>query len=189
MNMDDLLMRMFGRPQGLLGRLGGFVMAHTKRSFIPWVIGLLEIQPGDRVLEVGFGPGVASRRIVESTPAGFIAGVDPSREMVEQARARNAQALRTGRADLRQGSAERLPFEGQQFDKAFSINSLQVWPDAVAGLREIHRVMKPGGRLALGFTTQSRQPKEGLAEPLATAGFAEIRLVETNQGFCIVAER
>jgi ubiquinone/menaquinone biosynthesis C-methylase UbiE len=64
--------------------------------------------------------------------------------MVSQARARNATAIRDGRVDLRRGSVESLPFADDAFDKALAINSMQVWPDAVAGLRAIRRVMKPG---------------------------------------------
>jgi ubiquinone/menaquinone biosynthesis C-methylase UbiE len=189
MNLDYLLMRMFGRPQGLLGRLGGHIMAWTKASFTRWVIDLLEIQPDDRVLEVGFGPGVAIRRLAASTPAVFIAGIDSSREMVEQAAARNAKAIAEGRVDLRAGSVERLPFEDNSFDKVLSINSLQVWPDAVAGLSEIQRVMKVGGKLALGFTAQSRQPVAGLKEQVMMAGFSELRLIKMDEGFCLLATK
>jgi hypothetical protein len=56
---NSILMRMFGRPQGFLGRLGGRVMARTNRNCASWVVGLLEVQPNDKVLEVGFGPGIA----------------------------------------------------------------------------------------------------------------------------------
>jgi SAM-dependent methyltransferase len=80
--------------------------------------------------------------------------------MVDQARARNAG----DRVDLRRGSAEDLPYDRNTFDAAPAINSFQVWQNAVAGLREIHRVMKPGGRVELGFTPYSGQSKKGLME-------------------------
>jgi ubiquinone/menaquinone biosynthesis C-methylase UbiE len=86
-------------------------------------------------------------------PAGHVAGIDPSPEMVEQARARNAIAIKDGRVDLRRRSAESLPFADDTFDKALAINSMQVWPDAAAGLRAIQRVMRPGGRIALALRT------------------------------------
>ncbi|CAA9889359.1 conserved hypothetical protein [Candidatus Methylobacter favarea] len=189
MCLDPLLMRLFGRPQGLLGRLGGHIMAHTKMSFTPQVIDLLEIQPGDRVLEVGFGPGVAIERLAVSTPTGWIAGIDSSREMVEQVQARNAKAIAEGRIDLRLGAVERLPFEDYSVNKVLSINSLQVWPDALAGLKEICRVMKMGGKMALGFTAQSGQPRTGLSEQVTSAGFSRLRLIEMEQGFCLLAIR
>src|SRR6266511_2833082 len=54
----SILMRMFGRPKGLLGKLGGVIMARMNYDCATWVIQLLHIQPNDKVLEVGFGPGV-----------------------------------------------------------------------------------------------------------------------------------
>jgi hypothetical protein len=64
---------------------------------------------------------------------------------------------------------------------------MQVWPDAVGGLQEMRRVMRVGGRIALGFTPYARQPRTGLSELLTAAGFTEARLAETAQGFCALA--
>ena len=66
---------------------------------------------------------------------------DYSKEMVEQATVRNALAIEVGRVDLREGSVDRLPFDDETFNSALAVNSMQVWPDALAGLREIRRVM------------------------------------------------
>src|SRR5919106_1309247 len=93
---DSLLMRMFGRPQGILGRLGGLIMARTNREFVYEVIDLLDIQPNDQVLEVGFGPGVGIQRLARLAAAGYIAGVDHSEAMVKQATARNVTAIEAG---------------------------------------------------------------------------------------------
>src|SRR5262244_3751544 len=182
-----ILLRMFGRPQGILGRLGGIIMARSNQQCAAWVIDLLDIQPHDRVLEVGFGPGVGIQLLAQSASAGYVAGVDYSEAMVAQATARNAQAIERGRVDLRHGSVERLPFADQSFDKTLAINSMQVWPDAVAGLREMWRVLKPGGSIALGFTPYSGQPKSGLPAILTTAAFTEAHVVETALGFCVLA--
>ncbi|HLI13355.1 MAG TPA: class I SAM-dependent methyltransferase [Alphaproteobacteria bacterium] len=186
---QSLLLRMFGRPRGLLGRLGGVVMARMNAACGAWVTDLLEVQSGDTVLEVGFGPGVVIERLARLAPAGHIAGIDPSREMLGQARARNEAAIARGRIDLRHGSVERLPFEDESFDKALAINSMQLWPGAVAGLREIRRVLRAGGRVALGFTPYSGRSKEGLTEILTGAGLAEARLIEGDEGFCALATK
>jgi ubiquinone/menaquinone biosynthesis C-methylase UbiE len=112
-------MHKFGR-QGVLGRLGGIIMARTNAAFGTRVSNLLEVGPNDSVLEVGFGPGVFIQRMSKLATAGHVAGIDPSREMVEQARARNATAIQSGRVDLRHGSVESLPFDDSSFDKALA---------------------------------------------------------------------
>ena len=140
----DLLMRMFGRPRGLLGRLGGRIMARTNENCGAWAIDLLEIRPDDRVLEVGFGPGVLLGRLSALTM--HVAGVDRSREMIAQARARNANAIERGGVALHRAPAHSLPLKAHTFEKALAVNSMPVWPDPVAGLREMHRVMKLAAR-------------------------------------------
>jgi ubiquinone/menaquinone biosynthesis C-methylase UbiE len=185
--VHSILLRTFGRPKGILGRLGGIIMARMNQKCAAWVIDLLDIQPNDRVLEVGFGPGVGIQLLARSASAGYVAGVDYSEEMIDQAISRNVKAIESGLVDLRHGSVERLPFEDNTFDKALAINSMQVWPDAVAGLQEIRRVIKTGGRIALGFTPHSGQPNRGLPEMLATAAFTEAHVVESELGFCALA--
>jgi ubiquinone/menaquinone biosynthesis C-methylase UbiE len=183
----NILMHMFGCPRGVLGRLGGIIMARMNEDCGAWVADLLEIGPNDSVLEVGFGPGVIIQRLSKLACAGLVAGIDPSREMVEQARARNAAAIERGRVDLRRGSVESLPFDDATFDKALAINSMQVWPDSAAGLPEMRRVMKPGAKIALGFTPYSGQPNEGLTEILSSAGFMKADVVEKGNWFCALA--
>jgi SAM-dependent methyltransferase len=183
----SILMRTFGHPRGLLGRLGGIIMARANYRHAAWVIDLLDLQETDTVLEVGFGPGVAIQLLAES--ARHVAGVDPSAEMLRLAARRNAESTGTGRVDLRQGSADDLPFPAESFAKALAINSMQVWPDPSAGLREIWRVLKPGGTVALAFTAYSGQQKRGVPDVIAAAGFSDCRLVETDQAFCVIAAR
>src|SRR5262249_22971570 len=98
-----------------------------------------------------------------------------------------ASAVESGRIERRLASVEAMPFENGTFDKALAINSMQVWPDAVAGLRETFRVLKPYGSVALGFTRYSGQAKEGLTEVLATAGFPASRIVDLSRDFCVRA--
>jgi ubiquinone/menaquinone biosynthesis C-methylase UbiE len=185
--LKSTLMRTFGRPTGTLGKLGGIIMARTNAPFARSVISLLDVQSHEQVLEVGFGPGVGIQLLAKS--AQRVAGVDCSGEMVQQARARNAEAIARGVVDLRHGSAEDLPFGDNSFDAVLAINSMQVWPDVTAGLREVGRVTRSGGRVALGFTPYSGRSRAGIAELLLAAGFAEVSMVETKRGFCALAQK
>jgi ubiquinone/menaquinone biosynthesis C-methylase UbiE len=121
-----ILMRLFGRPKGIFGRLGGLIMARMNRQCAAWVTDLLGIRPHDRVLEVGFGPGVGIELLARSASGGYVAGVDPSAEMLEQAAARNVKAIESGRVDLRSGSVESLPFDDHTFTKALAITDTDI---------------------------------------------------------------
>ena len=182
-------MRMFGHPQGLLGRLGGIVMARMNASAAAEIVDLLDVATSDRVLELGFGPGVGIGLLAERVSTGYVCGVDPSLEMVEQGTKRNLQAIRRGVVELRLGAAESLPFAANTFDKALAVNSMQLWTDVEAGLREVLRVLKTGARIALGFTSHSGQRNEGLTDRLQAAGFSGIDIVEQKKWFCVLASK
>lgn len=188
---EKVRLRTFGRPKGLLGRLGGLIMARANRETVERAIALLDVQPTDRVLEIGYGPGVGIELLARAAPSGYVAGIDPSYEMLRQARSRNADGIAASRVDVRLGSIESLPFDDASFDKALATNSLQVWPDALAGLREVHRVLRPGGRLVLSFTRRSRRPPDELRVLLAEAGFVRIELTEEpeRERFFVAATR
>jgi ubiquinone/menaquinone biosynthesis C-methylase UbiE len=186
---SKLLMRAFGRPEGLLGRLGGAIMGRMNRPAAAWAAELVGPQEHEHVLEIGFGPGVAVEVLAGAAPGVRVAGIDPSDVMHRQATRRNAAAIARQAVDLRQGSADDLPFADASFDAVLAINSMQVWPDAMAGLREIHRVGKAGARLVLVFTPRSGQARQGIADLLAAAGFHEPRLVDGEPGFAALARR
>lgn len=185
--LNALLARTFGRPTGLLGQLGGRVMARTNADAVEWVVASLDLDPDDSVLEVGFGPGVGIEAAARAAPEGAVAGVDISGEMVEQARRRNAALVEAGRADLRQGTAEDLPFPDESFDAAFAVNSVQMWTDPAVGLRELRRVLKSGGRVGVAFTAHADRPDDP-ASLLRDAGFESVRVSERGEDLCLLAE-
>lgn len=179
---------MFGRPRGIAGRIGGqLMMGQDKRKMAEWVLSKVTIKPSDRILEVGFGPGLGIQAASAITTDGFVAGIDYSHEMVELARKQNAKAVETGRVNLRYGSAEDIPFENAVFDTVFSINSMQVWSDAVAGLWEMRRVLKSSGQVALAFTPIADQSRDELRPLLSQVGFSDIQIEKRKIGICATA--
>jgi len=177
----------FAHPEGLLGRFVGMILALKNRERNAWTISLLDIQPRDQVLEIGFGPGQAIEEVAKLTSKGFVAGMDLSDTMVAQASKRNSAAIRSGRVLLQQGAESPLPFEDNKFNKVFAVNSLQFWSNPIAGLQEVRRVLKPSGRVVI--TIQPMWAKtveevkivgEKLITQLTRVGFKQVRL-ETVQ--------
>ncbi|GAA3263158.1 class I SAM-dependent methyltransferase [Nonomuraea helvata] len=176
------------RPRGLVGWANGWMFAHrpSNRKRNIWAVSLLDVQPTDRVLEIGFGPGVAISEFAGRATRGHIFGVDHSQAMVRQATRRNAAAVRAHRVHLTHASVEQLPSFGDPLDAILAVNSVGFWPAPVERLRELRRLLRPAGRIALvsqprcpGATrdTTARAAQE-LQDLLTQAGFAHLR-VET----------
>src|SRR5579871_4243379 len=112
-------------------------------------IRLMELRPGERVLDLGCGSGWATRllaRLVAEGPEGFgqVVGVDVSDEMIRQARAASKDFENILYA---WGSAQEIPWEENFFDKVLSVESFYYYADQERALAELFRVMAPHGRL------------------------------------------
>ena len=111
------------------------------------VLRRLELRPGETVLDVGVGPGLLLRDMALSVGAGGRAvGLDMSAPMIEIAK-RRCEGL--AQVSLEQGAAEKLPFADASFDAAVSTQVYEYVPDMALALRELYRVMKPGGRILI----------------------------------------
>lgn len=104
----------------------------------------LEPQSGERVLDVGSGPGLLTAAIAEATGAsGLVCGIDVSEPLLAVAR---TVCAHLSSVEFRQADATQLPFPDQAFDAAVSIQVLEFVRDVDVALSEIHRVLRPGGR-------------------------------------------
>ena len=139
----------FAHPSGWLGRIAGRIMLWTNKQ--DDVLGVLDVQPGDDVLEIGHGPGGLIRLIGARTDAANIRGVDPSPEMRDQARRYNRKAVRAGRVRLDLGTADRTGLPDASIDRVVSVNNLAIWPDLDAAVAELHRVVRPGGTVVIAW--------------------------------------
>jgi ubiquinone/menaquinone biosynthesis C-methylase UbiE len=180
---DYIMENMFCAPKGALGRLGGQLMSQD--HWLPaWVLDLLEVNPSDSVLEVGSGPGLGLQLAATRADQGKVVGVDPSETMLEMAQRRNRAMIEADRIELHLGTVEELPFADATFDKAMTMNSLHLWPDTVAGLREVRRTLRAGGRIAIAITRFSYASSDKFEQHLLEAGFTDVSRHTGEPGTC-----
>jgi ubiquinone/menaquinone biosynthesis C-methylase UbiE len=162
MGFAEIVTRQLGKPEGLIGALIGWRMGRLNTVANELTLEQLDIAPGDRVLEVGFGPGTSVERAAALAKGGFVAGVDASLTMVRAARRRNRRLIEAGAVELRHGTVEELPYPEESFDKGFSVNTIYFWADPAACLSAMRRALRPGGVLAIGFRARQFFPPEGM---------------------------
>lgn len=152
-------------PRGEVSNISGFQLsgdaptAYTRfalKIVEPWTDGLIlaaGCRDGDRVLDVACGTGVVASRVnLVSRKLCYVSGIDINEGMLSVAR-RNAQV------EWHQGSVTELPFEADSFDVVLCQQGLQYFPDRAAAMREMARVLAPGGRIALNvWGALERQP-------------------------------
>jgi SAM-dependent methyltransferase len=158
----------FMNPRGLSGRLVGWEMAlrPSNRKRNAWAVSLMDVQPADRVLEIGYGPGIAVREIARRATCGEIIGIDRSPVMRAQAARRNAAAIRAGRVFLIVGSIDDPPDLDGPFDKILAVNNMGMWSEPAHRVKELAALLRSAGRLAI--VSQPRCPG-ATAETTATA--------------------
>lgn len=201
--LQAALVRQFRRPDGALGHVAGWIMSHrgsnVQRS--RWSVDLLDLRPDHRVLEIGFGPGLALALAAERAHRGLVAGIDHSEVMWRQAARRNRRAIAAGRVQLHRASVTGLPALGEPFHRIFTVNCLMFWPEPVETLRALQALLRPDGLLAV--THQPRRPGAGEADvdraaaeiqgQLRAAGLSPCRTeklpLEPVSAVCVLAQR
>lgn len=149
MRRPRFIARQSAKPSGPIGALIGRIMRSETTADNAMAIAELQVQPGNDVLELGCGHGRTLRQLVRLATPGAVAGLDHSRVMLDLAAAENAAAVAEGCLQLHLGDCEKLPFEPGSFDRVLCVHTAYFWNDPEVCLREIARVLRPGGRLAL----------------------------------------
>jgi SAM-dependent methyltransferase len=180
---ESWLGRQFGQPAGFAGALIGRLMAVKNARMSRLAVERLAIEPGDAVLEIGFGPGRALARAARRVTTGYVAGIDHSPLMVRQAARRNRRSMERGRVEIRLASVVALPFESGCFTKVFEVNTFHHWPDRAAGLREVRRVMAEGALLLLCLRMNPPVPRRFAAPGYSLSEVADIEALLHEVGF------
>ena len=167
---------------------------------------LLELQEHDTVLEIGFGPGKLLNQMAQITTKGLVEGIDFSEAMLAQARQINKHYISQKRVKIQNGNCNDMPYGHESFDKVCTSNTIYFWENPNATFKEIFRVIRPGGKLVVGFRDTDQMKTLPLREDvfhlytldeieifLSNAGFSDVP-IEKKEGhpfasFCAVATK
>lgn len=177
------------KPSGWLGRRVVRAMNLSHATMTDWGLKQVTVPKNAAILDVGCGGGWTVRRLLALAPEGKVVGLDYSSASVAVSRDTNAHEIEAGRAQIEQGSVAALPFPDRSYDIVTAVETHYYWPDLPANMREVLRVLKPGGMFVLIAETYRGGPfllLYGLVMPLLRAAFlsdAEHRDLLTEAGF------
>jgi ubiquinone/menaquinone biosynthesis C-methylase UbiE len=178
------------KPTGWLGRFTLWRMNSSHSKLTDWGLEHISIENHHTVLDVGCGGGRTISKLAAIATQGKIYGVDYSYESVAAAKRTNARWIDLGRVEIRHGSVSQLPFPDGMFDLVTAVETHFWWPDLPGDMREVFRVLKPGGALILiaeiykGANTMAAKLAEKYASRtgLALLSVDEHRELFTNAG-------
>src|SRR5215470_2273432 len=185
------------KPTGWLGRLFLWIMSRRHAKLTEWGLQQISIGKGDTILDVGCGGGATVRKLAAVAAEGKVYGIDHSEQSVAVARRTNRQGIAEGRVEIRQASVSGLPFADDLFDLVTAVETHYFWPDLPADMREVLRVLKPGGTLIIiaeaskggqydkvvrklaEFTNMAILSVDEYRELFSKGGYADVQIIES----------
>ena len=137
------------KPEGEDGAKMLSRMNKTHEAVTEWALGFLRTEGAESLLDIGCGGGATIKRLADRIPGGFIRGIDHSDISVRESVGYNEELIRKGRAEIIPASVEEIPFDDNTFDRITTVESFYFWPEPEENLKEVVRVLKPGGQFLL----------------------------------------
>jgi len=160
MNYSTYFSKQARKPTGIFGRFYMsriFEKGNTELNAL--IYETLSIRENDHVLEIGFGTGSLIKKIAKQLDNGFVEGVDFSKSMVAIAQKKNRKHINNGKVKIHLDDFDEVLFDDNYFDKIFSVNTIYFWKKPDTTISKICRILKPGGKLIIGFHEKSEMEK------------------------------
>lgn len=186
-----------GFPEGDAGTAMLVRMNEHHRPLRKWGFGFIDWRPGMEILDIGCGGGAAIHEMLELSEGSIVKGIDHSDESVSLSKVTNAEAVKFERCRIEKADVENMPFLDGEFDLATAIETMYFWPEPLAAMREIRRVLKDGGVFAVMAEACSHDTwaedrdkyekpfvvytAEEIADYMIKAGFADVK-TERGEG-------
>ena len=149
MNIAAAYLNQFRKPTGWFGRFNLWSMNRRHSRLTDWGLSHVTVSADATILDIGCGGGRTIQKLAALASRGKVYGVDFSETSVAMSRSANRQLVDEGRVVIQQASVSRLPFADRTFDLVTAVETHFYWPDLPHDVREVLRVLKPGGTLAL----------------------------------------
>lgn len=203
MSIKQNIFAQFKKPHGCVGQLAGFIMANRPSNIDrnDWTLELIDLQPTDQILEVGFGPGIAIEKTARIVQQGLVIGVDHSEAMLHQATKRNATAIAQGNVRLILGTINTLETPDNTFNKIFSSNVVQFWDNHEKEFARLYDLLSPSGKIATTYmprhknatNSDTKKKADEIVESLKAVGYKNIQIREKQLNpvsvICVLAEK
>jgi len=195
------------KPSGWLGRFNLWRMNSSHSKLTDWGLHHISIDTHDTILDVGCGGGRTVAQLADVAKQGKVYGIDHSGESVAASKKYVTQYITLGRVEILHGSVSQLPFPNNMFDLVTAVETHFWWTNLPGGMREIFRVLKPGGTLIFiaeiykGATTTAAKFAEKYAararmtllsvdehrEHFTSAGYSNVQVIEERDKVWICA--
>jgi ubiquinone/menaquinone biosynthesis C-methylase UbiE len=205
MGLMQRLLAQARKPKGLFGRFIGRGMNKGHSKLHHWGLSHVSINPDAIVLDVGCGGGKVVQKLARFSSRGKVFGIDYSEDMVQLARKINKKFIENKHVDIMHGSVSSLPFTDGTFNLVTAFETYYFWPNLIDDLKEIKRVLKPGGTFLMtneGYTHEKFEKRnahlarwgdmmfhtpEGYREFLAEAEYNDFEIFEIPEKNWITA--
>jgi SAM-dependent methyltransferase len=174
-------------------------MNFSHSDLTDWGLTHVPIEKGFTILDVGCGGGRTIQKMAAIATKGLLFGVDYAKGSVAASQATNKQLIQSGRVEIRDASVSKLPFPDNKFDLVTAVETQYYWPDLVNDMREILRVLKPGGTLVvivesylgsrydilhrpvMSLLRSTRLSIDGHKDLFTTAGYTGVQVFEEHK--------
>lgn len=173
----------FRQPAGYKGKVAGWLMARENKARSSWLVEQLDIQPYQHILEVGYGTGNALQEVAGRLKIGYLAGIDHSLSMYQQAYRKNKSYIEQQLLHLHFGDLRELSYPTHYFHTIYGSNVHFFWKDPQAEFIRLSSLLKSNGKLVMVFQPRwarqedaIRQSAEKLRNDYIEAGLIDVRI-------------
>ena len=168
--------------ESIVEKVKSWLHVSENKTITSWIVEQLRVKPYQHILEVGYGNGNTLYEVAKKLEVGFIAGIDESVSMYQQAHRKNKKFIEQELMQLHLGTIERLPYPAHYFHNIYAGNIYNSWSEPQYKFMQLNSLLKSDGKLITVFQPQQSLSEkeiwnlaEKVQEQYAEAGFCDVR--------------